>query len=162
MNKPKIYSWVTILFICTSSWLYADGDISSGIVLQVLDVDNYTYLEIEEGDVTTWLATSSVGVSKGDRVEYKGGMEMRSFYSRQLDRTFNSILFLGGIQVIKSGNGPHDVQSDPATGINNSQAAIAPLLGEINPLEGGLIIANILTDKQGLEGQTVRLWNFAT
>jgi hypothetical protein len=71
-----------------------------GSVLTVFHAAGYTYLEVEQEGSATWVAAPQVDVSEGDLVTWQGGTTMYGFSSRSLDRTFEDILFVEGVQVV--------------------------------------------------------------
>ena len=152
----------------------ADGQIFSGTVTEIIEVDNYTYLQIDSDRGSTWIATSLVWVNKGDQISFPAGALMENFYSPTIDRTFDSILFVENIEVIESGKG------ETATAENsesNTTASPAPLpaghpapptaaanmptatqaLEALEPLEGGTTIADIYAAYPDIAGQAVSL-----
>ena len=48
-------------------------------------------MRLEDG---VWIAASTFEVTSGDVIRYSGAMEMNDFYSKSLDKTFESILFV--------------------------------------------------------------------
>ena len=62
--------------------------------LEVIDVDSYTYLWVDEDGGKFWMAILSQQIQTGKQYYYKGGMMMYDFTSKQLDRTFDSIMFI--------------------------------------------------------------------
>lgn len=72
-----------------------------GSVLTVFHAAGYTYLEVEQKDAVTWVAAPQATVSEGDPVTWQGGTTMYGFSSRSLDRTFEEILFVEGVQVVR-------------------------------------------------------------
>jgi hypothetical protein len=70
-------------------------------VVRVIDVPQYTYLEVTKGKKTTWLAATTVAVKKGDVVRFDEGMVMTNFQSKSLNRTFPSITFVNRVVVTK-------------------------------------------------------------
>jgi hypothetical protein len=64
------------------------------VVKEVIHAAGYTYLNVSEKRKSTWLAVPGMDVSKGDKLTYSGGMIMNDFHSRELNRTFPSVLFL--------------------------------------------------------------------
>lgn len=160
---------IPVLFACslliqTPALLAEDADSSAGIgpatVTEAINVGNYIYLHLEEPDI--WIATSPLEVAVGDRISFRGGAEMRNFYSKILDRTFASILFVQTISVeqrdiakLHQGAMRSPGTDHPLVAMPN--AATAPAAGEIEPLEGGMTVAAILADPAALDGQTVRL-----
>ena len=92
-----------------------------GTVLEVKDVEPYTYLRLQTKDGETWAAVSQAPVKKGAQVTIENAMVMSNFESTSLKRTFPKILFgsLGG-----SGSGAHVANVDMAAahaGINKTQ-----------------------------------------
>ena len=65
----------------------------SGEVLEVTDVESYTYLRLKTKDGETWAAVSRAPVKKGTRVAIENVMVMKNFESRSLKKTFPTIVF---------------------------------------------------------------------
>lgn len=74
---------------------------AGGAVLQVLNSGGYTYLEVQTDGGVAWLAAPGVQVAEGDQVLWRDGMVMQGFTSSTLNRTFDEILFVGGVEVVK-------------------------------------------------------------
>ena len=72
-----------------------------GKVVSTIDASIYTYIEVSEGGKTVWLAAPTVAVKKGETVGYDDGAVMTNFYSKSLNRTFDSVIFVGKAVVIK-------------------------------------------------------------
>ncbi|WP_143708528.1 hypothetical protein [Methylococcus capsulatus] len=68
-------------------------------VIDVINVAQYTYLEVKQDKQSQWIAAPSVEVKKGDVVRFDGGVEMKDFHSKTLDRTFPSIVFVNRVVV---------------------------------------------------------------
>ena len=70
-----------------------------GEVLEVKDVDNYTYLRIKTKDGETWAAVNKAQVKKGAEVTIENATTMYNFTSKSLKKTFDKIIFgtLGGM-----------------------------------------------------------------
>ncbi|QJD28731.1 hypothetical protein [Methylococcus geothermalis] len=68
-------------------------------VIDVINVAQYTYLEVEQEQQSLWIAGPSVEVRKGDVVRFDGGVAMKDFHSKTLDRTFPSIVFVNRVVV---------------------------------------------------------------
>ena len=73
----------------------------TGKVLSSIDASIYTYIEVSENGKTTWLAAPTVAVKKGDTVGYDDGAVMTNFFSKSLNRTFETVIFVGKAVVIK-------------------------------------------------------------
>lgn len=66
-------------------------------VLEVLQVNSYTYLYVKEDTINKWLAVPNFDPKIGETYFYKGGMEMQHFTSKELNRTFESVIFLSSV-----------------------------------------------------------------
>ncbi|BCB26745.1 hypothetical protein SKTS_16310 [Sulfurimicrobium lacus] len=69
-----------------------------GEVLEVKEVENYSYLRLKTRDGETWAAVNKTQVRKGSEVTIENVMVMHNFESKSLKKTFPTILFgtLGG------------------------------------------------------------------
>ncbi len=69
-----------------------------GEVLEVKDVESYTYLRLKTKDGETWAAVSKAVVKKGAEVTIGNVTVMNNFESKSLKKTFQTIVFgtLGG------------------------------------------------------------------
>ncbi|MCJ7815367.1 MAG: hypothetical protein MUP31_04865 [Xanthomonadales bacterium] len=126
---------------------------------ETIEAGGYVYLRLEDG---TWIAANTFAVSRGDEVQYNGGMEMTSFHSKSLDRTFDSILFVSEASLVNNngddkpavaveGHGSKDMQ------LKKPASATAPAPGEITALQDGKTVAAIFAESAGLKGQMVSL-----
>jgi hypothetical protein len=87
------------LFLFTSfAWAVAPSASVTGEVLEVKDVESYTYLRLKTKDGETWAAVSKAPMKKGAVVTLENTMVMSNFESKTLHKTFPKILFgtLGG------------------------------------------------------------------
>jgi hypothetical protein len=101
--------------------------IVKGVVLEVKDVESYTYLRLKTKDGETWAAVGKAPVRKGAEVTIENVMVMNNFESKSLKKTFKTILFgtLGGAQGSAPGAG-----NDVATA--HSGLANTPDTGDIH------------------------------
>jgi hypothetical protein len=71
-----------------------EGQRLSGLVLERIAVQKYTYLRIgEEGTEGTWAAVSACEAKVGERVSVSNAQRMTDFQSPTLKRTFSTIYF---------------------------------------------------------------------
>ncbi|MEK6742809.1 MAG: hypothetical protein AABZ15_04335 [Nitrospirota bacterium] len=73
------------------------GDSLSGKVVETMNSGGYTYVSIENGGKRTWVALPDTKVKVGQQITCQPGMPMQNFTSKTLNRTFDSIIFSGGI-----------------------------------------------------------------
>jgi hypothetical protein len=106
MNKSKlifiiVLALLAILFAVTLFY-NSDGKVKvnlppgmHGVVVnEVIHTTNYTYLEVEENGQKYWIAVVRSDNEKGDSVYFSQAFEMKNFQSKELNRTFPSVLFV--------------------------------------------------------------------
>lgn len=64
-----------------------------GEVLEIKDVDSYTYLRLKTQDGETWAAVEKSPLKRGAKVTIENVMVMKNFESKSLRRTFPTLLF---------------------------------------------------------------------
>ena len=74
------------------------GDALSGKVVETMNSGGYTYVCLENSGKKTWVAVPETKVKVGQMVTCQPGGEMKNFTSKTLKRTFESIIFSGGIR----------------------------------------------------------------
>jgi len=68
----------------------------SGEVLETMDAASYTYVKLKTADGELWAAGPKTPMQVGETIELGQGMLMTDFPSKELDRTFAEIWFVGG------------------------------------------------------------------
>ena len=63
-------------------------------MVDVVQTDAYSYLKVRTATGMEWLAGPRLEVHVNDRVRYSRGVEMGDFYSKQLQRRFDTIRFV--------------------------------------------------------------------
>ncbi|MBU1745537.1 MAG: hypothetical protein KJ649_11660 [Proteobacteria bacterium] len=79
----------------------AAGTGHKGKVLQVMEAGSYIYVEVEEKGKKLWVAALKVKAAKGDTVEFPDSPPMEKFHSKTLNRTFDKILFVESLRIVK-------------------------------------------------------------
>ncbi len=69
----------------------------SGKVVETMNSGGYTYVNIEKAGNNTWVAVTQTEITVGQDVSFKPGSVMTDFSSKSLNRTFDSIVFSGGV-----------------------------------------------------------------
>lgn len=125
-------------------------------VIEVLQVNSYTYLRVKEDNNEKWLAVPSIIANKGDIYFYKGGMEMSTFESKELKRTFKSVIFLGAISKNPTGK---DNVSFEHTKVKKEKGLDLKngLPVNIEPIEGGVTISELFKNKKYYQGKRVKI-----
>ena len=69
----------------------------SGKVVETMDAGGYTYISLENGGKKVWAAVPTTQVTVGQELKLQPGAEMTNFKSKSLDRSFDSVIFSGGV-----------------------------------------------------------------
>lgn len=72
-------------------------------VVQTIDAAEYTYIEAKgEDGKNLWMAMPKISVPKGAMVEYPSNVPpIAKFTSKSLNKTFDKILFVQGVTIVK-------------------------------------------------------------
>jgi len=74
---------------------------NTGKVTEVIQTSMYTYMQVSGGQGSIWLAASKNKVEKGNNIGFGSGATMKNFHSKSLNRTFDTIIFLDKVEVLK-------------------------------------------------------------
>jgi len=153
-----ISSWLLIFSLqCISQDtknLTIHPNIHKIMVKEVLQTTSYTYINAEENDTLQWIAIPKMAARVGETYYFHGGMEMGEFKSKELERTFSSILFLNGLI------SPEVVEGEGTQLKFSPQKTIIPdekLDGPIDPAEGGITIAELYANKEKYASKLVKI-----
>lgn len=69
------------------------SNVVTGEVLEVKDVESYTYLRLKTAQGETWAAVTTAPVKKGAKVTIENVTVMNNFQSKALKKTFQTIVF---------------------------------------------------------------------
>lgn len=73
------------------------GGGDKGVVKSVSNAGGYSYIEVESGAGTVWLAATEVNVKAGDKIQWQGATTMSNFTAKALNRTFERIIFASSV-----------------------------------------------------------------
>jgi hypothetical protein len=73
------------------------GSALAGKVVETMNSGGYTYVSLEKNGKKTWVALPETKVKVGQEIACQPGGEMTNFRSKTLNRTFESIIFSGGV-----------------------------------------------------------------
>ncbi len=123
-----------------------------GELIETFNSGGYTYAHLKSDNGSVWAAGPKVKINKTDEVSFVGKVAMTEFYSKSLDRKFDTIYFVDGyiINGVKSGA----ATIDPHKKIDKKQPAP---LKSFTKAEDGTTIASIIKDPGSLEGKTVKV-----
>ena len=74
----------------------------SGKVVETMNGGGYTYANLEKDGKKTWVAFTTLETRVGDKLSFRGCMDMTNFQSKALNRKFDSVLFCGQPEIVPS------------------------------------------------------------
>ena len=122
------------------------------VAKDVLQTSGYTYLQVKEGDKEYWVAVSRFEAEKGKTYYYNQSMEMSNFKSKELNRTFDNILFIQDFsdQPIK----PKPLPALTTKGRQNMEQVGGI---KVEPISGGIKLSEIFTNPSNFKGKKVKV-----
>ena len=125
-----------------------------GVVLEVKDVDSYTYLLLKTKDGEIWAAVAKVPVKVGAEVTIENAMVMDNFESKTLKKTYDHIVF-GSIAAsgASPGGGGGDMAALHAGAAKPIDAGNIKVAKAIGP--DARTVAEISAKSADLKGKTV-------
>lgn len=155
------------------------SDFTTVKVKDVEQVGSYTYLLVKGNGKGKeyWVAVSSMEAAPGETYHYQGGLLMEDFHSNELNRTFESVLFLDAIYPGEAPKGnAAAVQADgDGSSMSAAEGGDIPMHGttqgdtpgsrvvqaksdvKVEAAEGALSIAALFADPQAYEGKKIRV-----
>ena len=143
----------------------ASPDIERAVTIEKIeDAGGYSYLLVEEEGVDYWIAVAEQDFQEGEKLYFSNFMEMREFKSKELDRTFDQILFVDAVSR-KPGQSLKGIESNSKVSrhVRNRMDKLLDSI-KIAPEPGGISIeelygnANDYKDKQVLvRGQVIKV-----
>ena len=130
---------LTVLISCknnTNQKAEAGDEFESFVVKESISAGGYEYLLGEQGEDLKWFAVTSREVNTGDVFYYSEPLVMKDFYSKELDRPFDEVIFL-----MKVAMDPNDLKE---SGMEEEQTT----------MPGDKPSGKITTDKQDLNIET--------
>jgi hypothetical protein len=139
-----------------------------GTVLETVDASDYTYVHLEKNGETVWAAGPKTKVQTGEVIGVSLAMPMPNFRSESLDRTFDTVYFVGDFDrtggqaaggMSSGSQDPHaglDLSnSDPDAAARTSAPSTDLSLEGITKPDGGRTIAEVWTARASLAGSPV-------
>jgi len=120
------------------------------VVQEVIQATSYTYLKVKEADKDFWIAINKREVEIGAKISFMGGLEMKNFQSKDLQRTFETIYFVnkimggGSTTSQQSMSMPHQMKPE----LEKKEVSV-------EPAEGGITIGQLFANRDSYAGKTV-------
>ncbi len=144
--------------------------IHTTIVQEIIHTSQYSYLRLKElGNPliketdTLWVAVPIMESVSGDTLYYKGGFVMKDFKSKELNRLFKEVLFLDSLsrtsdfsktEVSNMADNKYMPTSDTTM---MGKSKIAKIEIKVEPLAGGISIADLYNKKASFSGKTIKV-----
>ena len=159
-NKSFKVLLSTIIIVCNTIFIsFSQNSNKSGkshpnvhkvVVDSVLHTTSYTYLLVDEENKMKWLAIPRKDVYKDEIYYYQGGMEMKDFKSKELNRIFTSILFLQGVV------SPDELEGGKKQLETSKSNTTTPEINIVTP-ENGITIGELYLNKKKYENKIVKV-----
>ena len=127
------------------------------VVQEVVQATSYTYLRVKEVDKDFWMAINKRQIEPGATISFKGGLLMKNFQSKDLQRTFETIYFVNRINGDESST-TQQTMSMPHQG----KPELDKKEVSIEPAEGGITIGQLFADMDSYAGKTVLIKGLVT
>jgi hypothetical protein len=116
-------------------------------ILEIQSVSSYSYLKVEEEDKEYWIACPKAEFRVGQVLLYTNAMEMKDFTSKELNKTFDRILFVDRLES-KLGEGSMTEPQKPHIEKENIS---------VEQVSGGITIAQLYSNPNKYENKTVKI-----
>ena len=132
------------------------------VVTEVIQTTSYTYLQVKENDSLKWLAVPSMEAKAGETYYYLDGLPMQNFESKELHRTFDLVLFIGGVskEPISANNTQAGSEAAHHTGAQPYTRKATPEVKKnikIVPEKDGITIAELFSNKNLYAGKKIKI-----
>lgn len=118
---------------------------------EVLQASTYTYLKVKEKNQKYWIVASKVDAKKGETFSYDNAMEKRDFRSEDLDRVFESVLFIDNL--IK-GDASQRIAVPQEHKANKPKEALSDDV-KVEKAEGGITIGELFASPKDYQDKRV-------
>jgi hypothetical protein len=158
-RTPLLFGLCTIALVAQSAPRDGKPIASHKVIVQeVIQTTNYTYLHGKENDSLKWLAVPKMEAKAGETYYYAEGLPMAQFESKELHRTFDMVMFLGGVSTEPIGSAPKQHQLSAGSEPYKRKAAqeVKKDLKIVTPADC-ITIRDLFAKKEAYAGKTVRI-----
>jgi sporulation protein YlmC with PRC-barrel domain len=128
------------------------SNVYAGVVEEVIQGNTYTYIKVKETDTSSWIATSKRDVETDKKIMFRKTLPMNNFTSKEVNKTFETIYFVGSIGNESSLSGGQQDQQNPH---GKPAAEIKDI--SIEPIEGGISIVELFSNRDAYANKVVRI-----
>ena len=149
---------ITFILSCGSNNTSKDAALAPNVhkvtAEEIFQGSSYTYVRVSSDGSDYWIAISKADVKEGKTYYWSKGGEMKEFTSKEMKRTFRSIIFVEDFTdqpITAAGNPP----KAPVTSMAGKQQAPEHPGIVVPKIAGGTTIAELYSKKNSLAGKTV-------
>ena len=128
---------------------------------QSVNTSEYTYVLVSESGKEQWLAIPRTEIEVGATYYYQGGMNMENFQSKELGKTFESVVFLEGLSKDKDNlaTQPPAPMMGPKSDEKhkNINSVVQKSDVKVEKAQGGISIAELFAQKDQYNGKVVKI-----
>ncbi len=149
--KSLIYVGLFLLVMgCTNN--NSGSGLTTVKVLEVEQVANYTYLLVKAKGPEYWIAVPTMAAQPGETYQYQGGMLMEDFESKELDRTFDKVLFLEALYSESAGSRQEVQEVTPGSQVKTEKSDVM-----VEAVEGTVSIGELFSNPGSYEGKSIKI-----
>jgi len=155
-NTLTIIILTALISACTnpnSRKSLKEADIHEVTVEEVLHAAGYTYLLVAEGRKEQWIAVPEMEADPEATYYYQGGLKMTDFKSRELDRVFESVIFLEQISL----EPPLSQEIASLSMAHSETIPVEKLNISVAVAREGITIAELISGKKSFDGKRVKI-----
>jgi hypothetical protein len=154
--QPRVVDLVPAAPAATAT---AANGVVSGAVAETMDSGGYTYARVDVNGQPLWAAGPMTSMVVGDTISFSTLIPMQNFHSNTMNRDFPVLYFVDGFTIVNAttpGNAPAGEAVAPAVPAAAATSSVPPV-GNIEKVEGGYTIAEILAQRSELSGKSVKV-----
>lgn len=139
----------------------AEQDVHEVMITEIVAAPSYTYLKADEKGMEIWMAVTQSDIETGKKYYYSKPLEMTNFKSKELDRTFESILFINKLvsdpsELASKKVAPNSDGTKPKASPNRQEGL------SIEPEDGVINIQELYANKSAYVDKTVKVKGLVT
>lgn len=127
------------------------------VVKEVIPTATLTYLKVTEKGKSFWIAANKVDTKLGETYYYIGGQLKNNFESKELNKVFEELYFIGNLVAAN-----HGTKSPKGMHVGDEKLNKGSTSLKIVAQEGSIKISEIVNNPKKYEGQTVQIDGICT
>jgi hypothetical protein len=130
----------------------AGSNVHTVVVQDVIQAKGYTYLNVKENDSEFWIAITKREIETGETFSFADGLAMKNFTSKELQRTFETIYFVGNVFDNETSlSGGKQSEESP----HQKKPTIGKKEISIEAVEGGISIGELFSNRDSYANEIV-------